>query len=100
MYDSISVLAEAFGKILRKKPDFFGSPANSGVGGFVQGGLKGTSSSSSSNSSISTPMREVHCATGRDFTDSPVPFELGEKIAKFIRKVSEERKNEKRNGFC
>lgn len=31
--------------------------------------------------------RDVNCATGGDFTGSPIPFENGEKIAKFIRKV-------------
>lgn len=71
MYDAITVLYDAFTKMTRKKSDFF-HPAGGGVS---ETGVKlnGT--------------REVHCATGRDFTGSPVPLLLGEKIAKYIRKV-------------
>lgn len=95
MYDAISVLAEAFGKVLRKKPDFFvgGSISTTSGGAMSTSNNKtptfpSSSSSSTTTTSFNTTMREVHCATGRDFTDSPVPFELGEKISKFIRKVS------------
>jgi len=70
MYDAVSVLFDAFTKMTRKKPDFFHQPGAVSPTGVK---LNGT--------------REVHCATGRDFTGSPVPFELGEKIAKYIRKV-------------
>lgn len=69
MYDAISVLAEAFSKMYKKKLDIFQS--SSGINGFLR--TNGT--------------RDVHCATGGDFSGSPTPFENGEKIAKFIRKV-------------
>jgi hypothetical protein len=84
MYDAISVLAEAFAKALRKKPDFFGTISSTALN---NNNYKTSSSSSSSNVSANT-VREVHCATGRDFTDSPIPFEQGERLAKYIRKVS------------
>ncbi len=67
MYDAISVLAEAFSKMYKKKLDIF----QSGINGFSR--TNGT--------------RDVNCATGGDFSGSPLPFENGEKIAKFIRKV-------------
>lgn len=59
MIDAISVLYDAFSKLGRKKGEI----------------------SSSWNGS-----REAICATG-SVIGSPVPFELGEKIAKYIRKV-------------
>jgi hypothetical protein len=73
MYDAMSVLQDAFSKMTRKKPDYFssGSPA----------------SSSTSSTFRWNGTRDVHCATGRDFTGSPTPFEMGERIAKNIRKV-------------
>lgn len=67
MYDAISVLGEAFSKMYKKKMEFL----QPGINGFRANGT-----------------RDVHCATGGDFTGSPPPFEHGEKIAKFIRKVS------------
>lgn len=70
MYDAISVLAEAFSKMYKKKLDIFQQPS-SGINGLLR--TNGT--------------RDVHCATGGDFSGSPPPFENGEKIAKFIRKV-------------
>jgi hypothetical protein len=75
MYDAMSVLQDAFSKMTRKKPDYFssGSPASS--------------STSSSSTFRWNGTRDVHCATGRDFTGSPTPFEMGERIAKNIRKV-------------
>ncbi|CAL8101103.1 unnamed protein product [Orchesella dallaii] len=66
MYDAILVLGEAFSKMYKKKLDFL----QTGTNGFRPNGT-----------------RDVHCATGGDFTGSPPPFENGEKIAKFIRKV-------------
>lgn len=71
MFDAISVLAEAFSKMYKKKLDIFQQPS-SGINGLLR--TNGT--------------RDVHCATGGDFSGSPPPFENGEKIAKFIRKVS------------
>ena len=97
MFDAMSVLTEAFSKMLRKKPDLFRGTNGGGNGNI------GSSSSSSSLSGSSTlsgsvfgfggngrpnGSREVHCGTGPDFMDSVIPFELGEKIAKHIRKVS------------
>ncbi len=70
MYDAISVLAEAFSKMYKKKLDIFQQPS-SGINGLLR--TNGT--------------RDVHCATGGDFSGSPPPFENGEKISKFIRKV-------------
>jgi len=70
MYDSISILAEALSRMYKKKVDIF--QPSSGFNGFLR--ANGT--------------REVSCATGGAFTGSPIPFENGEKIAKFFRKVS------------
>jgi len=97
MFDAMSVLTEAFSRMLRKKPDLFRG-TNGGGNGNV-----GTGSSASSSASASATLsgsvfgfggngrpngsREVHCGTGPDFMDSVIPFELGEKIAKHIRKV-------------
>ena len=81
MYDAMSVLMEAFGKMLRKKPDLLRSPSSSSSSsaaannhGYLPGRTNGTT-------------REVHCGTGPDFKDPVIPFEVGEKIAKHIRKV-------------
>ena len=86
MYDAMSVLIDAFGKMLRKKPDLLSRP------------LSSSSSSSSSNvnngylnsrPNIINSSKEVqhYCGTWPDFKDPVVPLEAGEKIAKHIRKV-------------
>jgi len=82
MYDAISVLHSAFTKILHKKggSDFISSLRS-------LNGSTTSSTSSSSGSATASSRRDVVCATGRDFTDNPVPFEMGERIAKYIRKV-------------
>jgi len=96
MFDSMSVLTEAFSKMLRKKPDIFrigtnGNPnGNSGTSSSYSGpSPQGLIGSFGLGATRTNGTREVHCGTGPDFMDSVVPFELGEKIAKHIRKVSE-----------
>ncbi len=92
MFDAMSVLTEAFSKMLRKKPDLFRGTNGGGNGGSGLG-ISFPSGSSTLSGSVfgagrPNGSREVHCGTGPDFMDSVVPFELGEKIAKHIRKVS------------
>lgn len=86
MFDSMAVLTEAFSKMLRKKPDLFRG-TNSGNNGGVGMGSNSNYGGSTFGFGGMNGSREIHCGTGPDFMDPIVPFELGEKIAKYIRKV-------------
>ena len=88
MYDAMGVLIETFGKMLRKKPDLLNrsqssssSPSSSSFGSNVNNAYLYTRPNSNGSKGIQ------HCGTGPDYKDPIVPFEMGEKIAKHIRKV-------------
>jgi hypothetical protein len=79
--------------MLRKKPDLFRGSTSSGNNGF---GSSSTNYGGNYNGGgsqftfgVMNSSREIHCGTGPDFMDPVAPFELGERIAKNIRKVSQ-----------
>ena len=84
MYDAMSVLTEAFGKMLRKNPDLLNRSTSSAAAGPNVSSNNGYLNSRPSNGSKQV---QHYCGTGPDFRDPVVPFEVGEKIAKHIRKV-------------
>lgn len=69
MYDAVFVLVEAFNKLLRKKPDLFRSNIRRGI--------------SYNNSSSSS--KALDCNVSGNWV---TPWEHGDKISRFLRKVS------------
>lgn len=117
MYDAVFVLVEAFNKILRKKPDQFrnnirrgqtlmaaaSTSANAtglsnggggmGMGGGIMGGSSnsnggngmGNSGGGGGNSGSNSVTRALDCNTSKGWVN---PWEHGDKISRYLRKVS------------
>ena len=88
MYDAMSVLIEAFGKMLRKKPDLLNRSPSSSISSSSYSSNSNSNNGYLLNNRPNNGSKEIqHCGSGPDFKDPVVPFEVGEKIAKHIRKV-------------
>lgn len=99
MYDAVFVLIDAFNKLLRKKPDQFRSPYTSkrgnqpaytnsttGINGSsnINGIVNNFNTLSGSTNSNNNRLLDCNIPKGHH----PTPWEHGDKISRYLRKVS------------
>lgn len=86
MYDTVFVLVEAYNKLLRKKPDQFRSNSLMRRGSPQSSNSSTLNGYGSGNNNSNNNNRPLDCNTSKGWV---TPWEHGDKISRFIRKVSE-----------
>lgn len=97
MYDAVFVLVDAFTKLLKKKPDQFrtiatkrgaqayGNMSSTTNGGNNINGNGGGANANGNGNSNNNNNRGLDCNTSKGWV---VPWEHGDKISRYLRKVS------------
>lgn len=83
MYDAVFVLAEAFNRLLRKKPDQFRSYTIRRINPSSTTTTSANASNLSTNNN-SNANRVLDCNTSKGWVN---PWEHGDKISRYLRKV-------------
>lgn len=83
MYDAVFVLVEAFNKLLRKKPDQFRSyTMRNRMGQLLAPAVTNVSANATANNANAN--RVLDCNTSKGWVN---PWEHGDKISRYLRKV-------------